>query len=444
MSLLMISADSHAGPRPEEYHRWLEKPFHEEIQDLIRHEAQFKSRLFESAPDEATMALIDSSGVLRNGGRNGLFDPQRRMQEMEAEGFVGQVIFNGDPDSLGMFFNSLNRPYPANYRAAGVRGYNRWLAEFCSYSPSQMVGVAQVEPWPDMAAAVDQVREANRSGLRAVMLPRYAGIYKNQPFFGSTDWEPFWHAAAEAGLTLCVHVGNGSAQGEWEDSIVTQQIDLKSTGIPDPTANGSMGNDGARDPLWWMIRSGVFDRHPTLRLSFTEIRSEWIAPTLDHIDSILDSIRKGSTSDQGMPVPARSAWEYWHGHCAVAGPLRPSELASRDAIGVDHIMFGSDYPHPEGSWPNSLDWLAVLLDGVPLEDAQKIVGLNAVRFYGFDMEALTRRAAEVGPDWGALTARAAKVNPAMIDNFQWRSGFLNRAVRYDSSQVDALSETLPA
>jgi len=439
MALLMISADSHAGPRPEDYHLWLEEAFHGEIQDLIRHERHFRTRLFEPAPDDATMALIDRSGALRNGGRSGLFDPQRRMQEMEAEGFVGQVIFNGDPDSIGMFFNSLNRPYPANLRAAGVRAYNRWLAEFCSYAPSQMVGVAQIEPWPDMAAAVNQVHEAGRNGLRAVMLPRYAGIYDNQPFFGSKDWEPFWRAAAETDLTLCVHIGNGSAQGEWEDGIISQQIDLKTTGIPDPTADGAMGHDAARDPLWWMIRSGVFDRHPTLRVSFTEIRSEWIAPTLDHIDQILDSIRKGASPHRGMPVPARSAWEYWHTHCAVAGPLRPSELAFRDAIGVDHFMFGSDYPHPEGSWPNSLDWLALILDGLPLEDAQKIVGLNAARFYGFDLSALARRAASVGPDWATLTARAARVKPAMIDNFQWRSGFQNRAVRYDPSQVEALA-----
>jgi predicted TIM-barrel fold metal-dependent hydrolase len=428
--VLMISADSHAAVPPDEYVKWLDPKYRDRVQELIDFNHEVDAVVWESAPDPETEAFIDPRNVLRSGGREGLWDPARRLAELEAEGFVAEVIYPGDRASLGPYFTNLSEPFPPEYRAAGCKAHNRWLAEFCSYAPGRMCGVVQTEVWPDMDAVAAEISWARKAGLGAAGIPRFPGIEPNQPPLTDPAWDKVWAACVDNDMTVAIHIGHHKKQGSEIAHIRTQNY--KVTGCPDRAEGGQIHYDAGRRPFWQLIYSGAFDRFPDLRVTFSELRVEWVQPTLAHLERRFDQAR---FADAGLETPKLRPSDYWRRHCGVAGQLRPYEVGLRHHIGVETVMFGHDYPHAEGAWPNSREWLRLVLKGVPEDEVRMILGGNAARFYGFDVEILARHAERVGPGLSELVSDAP-VDPRLIQNLQWRSGFLGQAHRYDPDVVE--------
>jgi predicted TIM-barrel fold metal-dependent hydrolase len=162
---------------------------------------------------------------------------------------------------------------------------------------------------------------------------------------------------------------------------------------------------------WWahralthLIVGGALDRHPDLQLVFTEQGTGWVPEELAKLDFFFDRMRNADGSQEqvwGLAVVERLSLrpsEYWARQCHVgASFIRPAEVALRDAVGIDRIMWGSDYPHKEASFPFSREALRVAFAGVPSNEVAKMVGGNAAALYGFDLDALAPLAAEVGP-----------------------------------------------
>jgi len=430
--LLMISADTHAGPDPADYSAWLDPAYRDGAKDLIRYSNDLQKLVWVADPDEAASKVVDTRGALAREGWRGLWDPARRLAELEAEGFVGEVIFPGDVHTVGMYFSNMNKKCSAELRAAGVSAYNRWLAEFCGYAPQRMKGVVQVEPWPDLQACVDQVRWAAKQGFSIIALPRYPGMAANQPPLTSPLWEPFWRVCAESGMVLSSHIGHLRAQMSSLARMKTANLTV--TGFPDEGADGQIPYDPGRRPLWQMILAGVFDRYPNLKLTFTELRTEWVGPTLAHLERRLDAL---DFAGRGGVKPKLRPTEYWRRNCAIAGQLRPFEVEHREQIGVDNLMFGNDYPHAEASWPNTREWLQIAMRGVPESEVRKILGENAARVYGFDLAALTPHADRVGLSIDDILGRHS-VSDGLVRNLDWRAAFLSRHSRYDAAPIDEL------
>ncbi len=430
--IMMISCDSHAGPRASEYKDWLEPRYRDRVDELIAHMEWVEQHVWVAVPEAEAARYVDTRGAIANGGLEGLWDPSRRLAELEAEGFVAEIIFPGDVKSVGPYFSNMSQPYPADYRAAGVRAYNRWLAEFCSHAPGRMLGVAQLEPWPDIAACVDEIERAAKAGLRIIALPRFTGIEPNQPPLTSPAWEPVWHACADDDLAVSIHIGHQYPQGFSEGHL--EAANLRVNGFPDKGDDGVIRFDPARRLFWQMILSGVFDRHPSLRVTFTEIRTEWVGAMLAHLERRFDAHR---FAERHLPAPRMRPTDYWHTHCAVGGQLRPYEIRIRHQTGIEQLMFGTDYPHAEGAWPNTREWLRVALDGVPEPEARKILGENAARVYGIDAGALVPHVERVGPTYSDL-CDGPPVSRALVDHLHWRSGFLGRPYKYDADDLDAM------
>jgi hypothetical protein len=126
---------------------------------------------------------------------------------------------------------------------------------------------------------------------------------------------------------------------------------------------------GPRRVIWQLMLGGVFDRYPDLKLALTECRADWLPDTLSMLDARFD---EGDT-----PLLMRPS-EYWERHCFVtASSIHRAEVEMRDDIGLDQLMFGVDYPHPEGTWPNTWDWLRFAFAGVPEDDARRILASSA-------------------------------------------------------------------
>lgn len=112
----------------------------------------------------------------------------------------------------------------------------------------------------------------------------------------------------------------------------------------------------------------------------------------------------------------------------------------RDEIGIEQIMFGRDFPHPEGTYPNTLDWLRDALAGVDREDARAILGQNAVRCYGLDEGRLSAIAKRIGPDLDDLVSGRHAVSDELIADFDRRGGYLKPMELVDESEISAAFE----
>jgi predicted TIM-barrel fold metal-dependent hydrolase len=154
-------------------------------------------------------------------------------------------------------------------------------------------------------------------------------------------------------------------------------------------------------PLWALVLSGVFDRFPGLRLVVTEAGTKWIPNTLQAMDALQAKQDEGSIGALTFIDPfrlGRKPSEYWATNCWVGASFMTREdAADRAFVGVDHIMWGSDFPHEEGTFPHSRQSLAYTYAGVDPTEVAHMVGINAAGVYGFDLRNLAALAARIGP-----------------------------------------------
>jgi predicted TIM-barrel fold metal-dependent hydrolase len=154
-------------------------------------------------------------------------------------------------------------------------------------------------------------------------------------------------------------------------------------------------------PLVQLMVSGVFERFPQLQFVVTELGASWVPEVLGMLDLVMAAARQGQLGElrysEGR-APKRSATEYFNQNCWI-GASMPSarDVAVRDTIGVDKFMWGSDYPHDEGSYPETTQAIRRAFRDVDHDDTAAMLGGNAARLYGFDLHALAPLARQFGP-----------------------------------------------
>jgi predicted TIM-barrel fold metal-dependent hydrolase len=151
-----------------------------------------------------------------------------------------------------------------------------------------------------------------------------------------------------------------------------------------------------------LLMAGVFEKFPKLKYILTESGCYWVPAILKQCDRAYYAIKSGALGEmnyKGMEMPLKEPpSEYAKRHCYY-GASFPSnaDLAGIDEIGEDHVLWGNDYPHYEGTFPYNLQSLRLTFGSMPDARRRKILGLNAAALYNFDLEALKARAAKVGP-----------------------------------------------
>jgi predicted TIM-barrel fold metal-dependent hydrolase len=163
----------------------------------------------------------------------------------------------------------------------------------------------------------------------------------------------------------------------------------------------------ATRPLWFLLWSGVFERHPGLRYAVTECGAFWAADLLWTMDTAYDREHASKKlGDQLTATLPRRPSHYFDRNCGIgASNTRRRELARRHEIGVGNLMWGNDFPHPEGTWPHTRKWLRDAFWDIPVDDTAAILGENAATFYGFDAARLRPLADRIGPTPGDLGQR---------------------------------------
>jgi predicted TIM-barrel fold metal-dependent hydrolase len=146
----------------------------------------------------------------------------------------------------------------------------------------------------------------------------------------------------------------------------------------------------------------VFERFPKLEFVLTEAGCSWVPGVLENLDALMAMLRTGGTGEmrfEGEIVPAKSATECFQQNCHIGmSQPRPSDIrAALGPVGIDNVLWGSDYPHDEGTQPFSREHLRQVMGHLEPEQIQQIVGTNTAELYGFDLEALRPAAEKYGP-----------------------------------------------
>jgi predicted TIM-barrel fold metal-dependent hydrolase len=371
------------------------------------------------------LELIDVDRAYRTGGWEGAWDKDVRLAQMDREGIAAELVYHGFFRVNDLGFSVMNDTYPPEVVDAGSRAHDRWAFDTFG-GDDRLLLVGSMGSCLDRDATMAQLRWVADHGFIGTYAPGFLAV-PGLPPLDDDYWDPMWALYAELELAVIVHGGYGMEQGRAHAQIVEAVHDVEANDGTDmdliiALTAGIFGEQffadlNHRRAMWQLMLGGVFDRHPALRLMLTEVRADWIPDTLEHLDQVFDAHR------DELPTSHRPS-ELWHSNC-IAGVsfMHEAEVEMRDEIGVESICFGRDYPHAEGTWPNTADYLRDLLAGVPEADARKILGENAIRFLGLDAGRIATIAERIGPDLEDVIGGTA-IDPALVSHFGDRCGYL--------------------
>jgi predicted TIM-barrel fold metal-dependent hydrolase len=368
----VISADCHAGGSHAMYREYLDPAYRDDF-DAWRNKYKNPFR------------------DLQDGGRVRNWDDDRRIADLEQDGIVGEVVF---PNTVPPFFPNFvlfaRPPKPDEYehRLAGIRAHNRWLADFCARHPERRAGIGQIF-LNDIDDAIADVNWIKEHGLRGgVLISAIApDVDYVKPLY-DPQYDRLWAVCEDLGVPVNSHGGTGLPDyGKYPVSALLFITEVSFY---------------SQRPFVQLLLSGVFERFPKLKFVMTEMGCAWLPPMLRQFDATLEQIRKtGRTGEMRYSdehVLPMSATEYFRRNCWVGvSQPGPADAAARYEIGLDRFMWGSDYPHDEGTYPFTREHLRQLFHDTDATEMRAILAGNAAELYDFDLDKLAPLAAKVGP-----------------------------------------------
>ncbi len=313
-------------------------------------------RRFEQ-PDE--LSRTDRLEHIRLGG----YVPEERIKDMELDGVAAEVIY---PTVGFLLYNMVD---DGQLLSACFKTYNDWVAEFCNAYPDRLKGIALIN-LDDIQEGIRELQRARQIGLVGALITGYAWI--DRPF-SSSEYDPFWAAAQDLDMPLGMHIGTYRPGSDQLHGF--QNIDTLS---PAFLANT---DHWVRMSLADMIFSGVFERYPTLQVGTVEQELSWIPHFLDRIDYTYTQRARRAHWHRFKSDFLPS--DFFHRNVFCSFQEDALGIQDRHIIGVDNMMWGSDYPHQESTWPKSRQILEDIMEGVPEEEKVKIAGGNVARLYHF-------------------------------------------------------------
>jgi len=311
---------------------------------------------------------------------------------LDGDGIAGEVIFPDGITEMNMppFGAGLGLPTEGidpELQWAGARAHNRWLAEFCQMAPERRAGVAIAPVLWDVDTAVQEIHWAKENGLAGILIPSRWG---RLDAYHHPKYEPIWAACEELGMIVHLHSGSAPME-DYGDHLGMMGIYITEVIW------------WSVRPLWFLIWGGVFERHPALKLAITESTAIWVPETLQLMDQRYSETHYSAKLGDFRSHLSLKPSEYFRRNVFLGTSCMPRrEVELRHEIGLANIMWGSDYPHPEGSWPYTRSQMVESFHGVPKDELAVMLGGNAVELYGFDREKLAPLVARIGPEESAF------------------------------------------
>lgn len=296
--------------------------------------------------------MIELVGEKRIGAR----DLGGRLQDMARDGIDAEICF----PSLGLWTYALTDP---EAELATTQIYNDWNNSYLSGHLDTFVrcGVLPVRRLTDTVA---ELKRLGQLGFSAAMLPSVTPT--GVPRYNSAEWDPVFAAAAELGIVLVLHTGTG----------LETVIHERGAGAAVVNYTRQM-NDGI-DAITYMVAGGVLDRNPTAQVAVIECGASWLAALSERMDEVYFAHAPFVHPKLSVPpsevIRRQVKASFQHDRACIA---------SRHVTGVEALLWASDYPHAEGTFPHSQAVISKLFDGITITEKEKadILGGNAVRLF---------------------------------------------------------------
>ena len=294
--------------------------------------------------------------------RPGGYLPEAHVKDMQGDGVDAAVIY----PTVGLLLFGV----PDSELLTDIfRGYNDWLAEFCRPFPNQLKGIAMLNI-DDVESGVKELQRCAKLGLAGAMITCYPP--EGRPY-DSPEYEPLWSAAQDLGTPLGLHIGT-NRPGPGQEFATIDDL------TPAFLCNA---DHWVRMSLAQMIYSGVFQRYPKLQVGSVEMELSWAPHFLERLDynfkqRARDLFKKGYWNRYtANMLPS----DYFHRNVFLGFQEDALGIKERHIIGVDNLHWGSDYPHPESTFPRTRQILDEILAECSETEKAKILGGNAARIY---------------------------------------------------------------
>jgi predicted TIM-barrel fold metal-dependent hydrolase len=361
----LVSADSHLSLPPGFFATYMpaELQDHPWVRTIERMDKAALKRAGMGLAHMAGRRFEDfkSDGLTEEEIRPGAYEPAARLSDMDLDDVDAEVLISGGQAPTGPGIDEA-------FQRAVMQAYNNFLSEFCAHDPRRLIGPAPI-PLQNLALAAEEMRRAaDLPGIRGYLLDAFPVT----PLWDDA-YEPLWHIAAERDLPVMFHVR----------SRPTGTFAGVDPGVPDPRgvplAMISLVNTSLLETLAILVLTGVLERHPALRVVFTETAVSWLPYFEERLDTIVERHRHWS----GCRLPERPS-HYVGRQCLFTFIEDKVGVRIRHEVGVDRMMWSNDYPHSDSTWPDSAKAIAEAFDGVDAGERHRILAGNAVDLFGLD------------------------------------------------------------
>jgi predicted TIM-barrel fold metal-dependent hydrolase len=365
----LISSDSHVIEPIDLWQSRIDRQFKDRAPHLV-HEGEFdqwyadgvkfgnigtnqQAGLRFEAPEKLTAGGSMQSAPL------GGFDPHAHVQDMDLDGVAGGVLY----PSQGL---TIYRVPDGLLLSAIFRAYNDWLADFCKPYPDRLKGVAMLNV-DDPHDATGELQRAARIGLAGAMIP----LRPMEQRYDHPMYEPLWAAAADLQMPLSLHVGTYRWRPGTDPNNSAQDIVEFTNRDCDP-----------RNAVAAMIYSGVFERYPGLKVGVVEFEVAWAPYFIARLDNVYTERAVGRKLERFMDGMLPS--DFFRRNVFISFQEDDLGIQLRSSIGVENLLWGSDYPHAESTFPKSREIVERLLKDVSERERAMIAGENAAKLYHFN------------------------------------------------------------
>jgi uncharacterized protein len=295
----------------------------------------------------------------------GGWDASARLKDMDADGVEAEVLYSSPTR-----FNYAQSD--AKFQRSIFRSYNEWILDTCSHAPKRLFAVPLISVL-DVELAVADMAEYVKRGCKTVQLPTQilgSGYY--EPIY-----EPLWDAAEDLGITLSVHSNSSqNLKQHHVDAYKEREYDPRKYIIK--TTNYLAAVEFVSN----LIFSGVFDRHPKLKVICSEFKASAAASMVEHVDY---SVSRESTYDPEKNLFKRKPSEYLRDHVYWGFEDDRAWVLTSEVYGEDNLCWGSDYPHFGSTWPYSQSIVEENCRGLSPEVTRKLGRDNVNQIYNLGL-----------------------------------------------------------
>ena len=307
------------------------------------------------APDQLTRTGTYDDERLRG------YDPDLYIKDMDDDGVEVSVVY----PSVGLLIYNL---LSASDLLTGIcKTYNDFAADFCQPYPKQLKPIAMIN-LDDVQDGVTELERCAKLGFAGAMVTAYPPVPRT---YWTREYEPFWAAAQDYGMPISMHLATNRPG-----------IDQETAGADQTPTFIANSDHWIRMSLGHMVLSGVFDRYPKLQAGAVEAELSWIPHFVDRLDYTY--MQRGRRTNWPRFKEGVMPSDFVHRNLFFSFQEDALGIRLRDVIGVDNLLWGSDYPHPEATFPKSREILEDILADCTEEERAKIVADNTARVYNLD------------------------------------------------------------